>query len=441
MNNLKKTTIPKIFRRIGFGFIALLTCVQSMDPPEKNQIPEAIRPSVEKYLENLPKIDGVPNASIDEKAAAIVKLFIGMIPQRNTKTETVLGNLKGMDELVEKIKKLLENKDNPIKMITIGFPFKSSNHELKVIDERIDMGEFFGLLTYDHICREIQKIHPPGAHLILHSDGLVYSELDLQRSYTTYQRDLKKLIGFFPSISLAAPLSKGIVLTQPMGTLDVQTRKDISYFMQSELSCAAWKKKILRENINSVGLENPSEPNKNGTWKIFTHINGEKLRPFNMPSDKVIHLEMIENNDIDEFIYACLDEEFVKILKDPLIEETSKIINKEIERKKVEFTDFAATTSGQFSNTVKSVTPNYNEYIRLSVHPHSNISEKCGIGIIYGSTCTPWHACPILGTHGIKVVAKEVFMKELGKKRLNPNDFLKTVIINDVSLQYFDFNL
>lgn len=441
MNNLKRTTIPKIFRRIGLGFIALLTCVQSMDPPERNQIPEAIRPSVVKYLEGLPSINALPDASNDDKAIAIVNLFINMIPQRNTKTETVLGNLKGMDELIEKVKKLLEDKDNPIKMITIGFPFKSSNHELKVIDERTDMGEFFGLLTYDHICREIQKIHPPGAHLILHSDGLVYNELDLQNSHTTYQRDLRKLIEFFPSISLAEPLSKDIVLTQPTSTMDIQTQKDISYFMESELSCAAWKKKLLRECIYNMGLERPSELNKNGTWKIFAYLNDGNLKPFNMPSDKMAYLETIKNNDIDEFTYACLDEEFVKIFKGPLIERSNKIINEEIARKKMEFADFAAKSSSQFSSAVKSITPNYNEYIRLSVHPHSNINEKCGIGIIYGSTCTPWHASPILGPHGIKIMAREVFMKELGKKRLNPNDFLKTVIINDVSLQYFDFNL
>ena len=324
------------------------------------------------------------DAKNDIKSVAIVKLLTEMLPQRS-KTKVDSFELVGVIELTQKIQNQI-NANKPIEMITIGFPFKSGNHDLKVIDQGIDMGEFFSLITYEHICQEIHKIHKYGAKLTLHSDCIVYKKLDLFNCLETYQMNLRKLVGLFPSITLAEPISEDIIKNQMDGKLDDQTKKDISYFMESELNCVAWKKEILRQSLTSIELKS-CVPNMNGTRKIIILINDTELK-FNLPEKNVDSLKAIEDHDIDFFISQCFNVTFVKLFKKSIVKEINKIINTKIKKKKGDLTDFAAQSSSKFCSALKEATLNYGDYIRLSVHPHTQINEKCGVSPIFGSTCT-----------------------------------------------------
>ncbi|KAH7121510.1 Pyoverdine/dityrosine biosynthesis protein-domain-containing protein [Dactylonectria macrodidyma] len=67
--------------------------------------------------------------------------------------------------------------DKPIKLCIPAFPFKSPNTEVKVLGKLPDKAEEFALAHLNGLCAGIQDIYPPGAKLIIISDGIVYNDL------------------------------------------------------------------------------------------------------------------------------------------------------------------------------------------------------------------------------------------------------------------------
>ncbi|KPM39364.1 hypothetical protein AK830_g7197 [Neonectria ditissima] len=68
-----------------------------------------------------------------------------------------------------------ENK--PIMMCIPAFPFKSPNSVSKVLGKLPDKAEEFALAHLNGLCAGIQDIYPPGARLVIVSDGIVYNDL------------------------------------------------------------------------------------------------------------------------------------------------------------------------------------------------------------------------------------------------------------------------
>lgn len=52
---------------------------------------------------------------------------------------------------------------------------------------------------------------------------------------------------------------------------------------------------------------------------------------------------------------------------------------------------------------LKTTVPGYEDMIRLSVHPHEDISQKLGISLIYGSRGTPWHNTLVMDDHTVSL--------------------------------------
>ncbi|KAI5861028.1 Pyoverdine/dityrosine biosynthesis protein-domain-containing protein [Durotheca rogersii] len=65
----------------------------------------------------------------------------------------------------------------PILMCLPAFPFKSPNTTAKVLGRLPDKAEEFALAHLDGLCAAIEDIYPPGARLMIVSDGLVYNDL------------------------------------------------------------------------------------------------------------------------------------------------------------------------------------------------------------------------------------------------------------------------
>ena len=63
----------------------------------------------------------------------------------------------------------------PILMCLPAFPFKSPNRSTKVLGCLPDKAEEFALAHLNGLCAAIQDIYPPGAKLMIISDGLVYN--------------------------------------------------------------------------------------------------------------------------------------------------------------------------------------------------------------------------------------------------------------------------
>lgn len=80
--------------------------------------------------------------------------------------EAVVANrLREFDEAGESISLLLP-----------AFPWKNPNTD-KVLGPSPDLGEELGLARLNHLCKEVGKIYPRGARLILVADGPVYNGL------------------------------------------------------------------------------------------------------------------------------------------------------------------------------------------------------------------------------------------------------------------------
>ncbi|MGW6909879.1 L-tyrosine/L-tryptophan isonitrile synthase family protein [Streptomyces sp. NPDC054940] len=64
----------------------------------------------------------------------------------------------------------------PIAFTLPGFPCKSPN-PTKTLGHLPDMGERLSLGFLDTLCTQIERIHPPGAHVVICSDGHVFGDL------------------------------------------------------------------------------------------------------------------------------------------------------------------------------------------------------------------------------------------------------------------------
>lgn len=62
-----------------------------------------------------------------------------------------------------------------IEMCLPAFPFKSANKTYKVLGRLPDKAEELALKRLESICERIEAIYPPGATIMIISDGLVYN--------------------------------------------------------------------------------------------------------------------------------------------------------------------------------------------------------------------------------------------------------------------------
>jgi pyoverdine/dityrosine biosynthesis protein Dit1 len=76
---------------------------------------------------------------------------------------------------VEKVSRIVELGD-PLEFVLPAFPAKSPSPR-KVIGRLPDMAEVLALGFLQHICDEIEQIYPPGARVLIGSDGRVFSDL------------------------------------------------------------------------------------------------------------------------------------------------------------------------------------------------------------------------------------------------------------------------
>lgn len=64
----------------------------------------------------------------------------------------------------------------PIQLVLPAFPAKSPNQE-KTLGALPDLGEVLALVRLQKLCNEIRAVYPPGARLVICSDGRVFSDL------------------------------------------------------------------------------------------------------------------------------------------------------------------------------------------------------------------------------------------------------------------------
>ncbi|MEU6735270.1 isocyanide synthase family protein [Streptomyces physcomitrii] len=92
----------------------------------------------------------------------------------------------------------------PVVFVLPGFPCKSPN-PAKVLGVLPDRAEQLALEFLDGLCARIREIHPPGARIVLCSDGRVFSELiDVPDAHiTAYQAELGRMLAALPGGALS----------------------------------------------------------------------------------------------------------------------------------------------------------------------------------------------------------------------------------------------
>lgn len=90
--------------------------------------------------------------------------------------------------------------NKPIRLVLPAFPGKSPN-PAKVLGSLPDMGEQLALEFLNTLCHKMGEFYPPGAQVILCSDGRVFSDVIGMSDalVSAYQRELIQMI---PSLSL-----------------------------------------------------------------------------------------------------------------------------------------------------------------------------------------------------------------------------------------------
>ncbi|KAJ5341549.1 hypothetical protein N7541_010673 [Penicillium brevicompactum] len=64
-----------------------------------------------------------------------------------------------------------------IPMVLPAFPMKSNNRMDKVLGPLPDLGEELGLARLVNLCRDIKAVYPPGAIVVIVTDGICYNDL------------------------------------------------------------------------------------------------------------------------------------------------------------------------------------------------------------------------------------------------------------------------
>lgn len=200
----------------------------------------------------------------------------------------------------------------PVPMVLPSFPFKSSNTTHKVISRDADMAEKLALNALKDFCEKVRGFYPPGARVVIVSDGRVYSsqfEIELPH-VLRFQRQIRELnespdvsfigLGDFLPVTPEANKRDSLLLLcgQNMDRIDKLLREDADFnrvycgfkrFMGEELSfpadstgkqrrarCAAAAKEMMKSNDAYGRLVKCMFPN-HIRLSIHAHSNVHKV--------------------------------------------------------------------------------------------------------------------------------------------------------------------
>lgn len=105
-----------------------------------------------------------------ELSSCILDIISRYRLRRDTATSSSEGVLKFLSQIYAKVAA-----GQPILMCLPAFPFKSPNTSTKVLGRLPDKAEEFALAHLNGLCAAIGDVYPPGAKLMIISDGLVYN--------------------------------------------------------------------------------------------------------------------------------------------------------------------------------------------------------------------------------------------------------------------------
>lgn len=247
------------------------------------------------------------------------------------------------------------NSGHPVKFVLPAFPAKSPNLN-KVLGPLPDMAEIQALKFLETLCKEVHEFYPPGAKIILCSDGRVFSDVVgiKDSDVSAYQREIDRLIADF-----------GL--------------KHISTFNLDALHFADDFDSMRRKLVNTyaVPLEELKIKVKQG-------------------STAKASIDAIEANRM-----LCGMTRF--LVEDTSYPEQTKSrtsIQNDCKKRAYE----VIRRSNAWSKLIEEVFP---QAVRLSIHPQSCGAKKLGIRLVGEDTwITPWHGVAVKTNAGFILMKK-----------------------------------
>lgn len=105
-----------------------------------------------------------------ERILAVLRRF----SQHETQSPSNEAGAYMYEAVVAERLKEFDEAGEPISLLLPAFPWKNPNTD-KVLSRNPDLGEELGLARLNHLCEELGKMYPRGAHLTLVADGPVYN--------------------------------------------------------------------------------------------------------------------------------------------------------------------------------------------------------------------------------------------------------------------------
>ncbi|MBX9977856.1 MAG: isocyanide synthase family protein [Alphaproteobacteria bacterium] len=341
---------------------------------------------VKGYLRVLPIINREDTIDIHAKAKAVAALLRKMRGPEYNDNDNKMG-ITGEEALALRIECMMK-KGAPLLFVPLGYPYKSTNTEKKVLSPDVDMGELMGLLTLNHICYEIGKVYAPGANVRIYSDGyLCKNVLNMSdETIQNYHSGLNKLAQMFNGHIEIIDIMKVKEIEnalqsrppEPINAAEIEKIKkkidDMTVFMKEELDCT------LRE----VPLREEAKIRADITLAKELETKQDNLKTAKTEGRKKRIERAISKFPSQEHKDTTIQGEFNALRHQR---------GKEMAEKAAQCAHVLGVAS---TGDLVGI-----DHIRLSMTAYTDMSSKCTMPIIYGVHGTPWHQTPMISDHTV----------------------------------------
>ncbi|ASZ15041.1 pyoverdine biosynthesis protein PvcA [Chitinophaga sp. MD30] len=259
----------------------------------------------------------------------------------------------------------------PVSFVLPAFPGKSPNPS-KVLGTLPDMAERYSLVFLNDLCKSIEKIYPPGAHILICSDGRVFSDIIGMKDadITAYQREIDAIITRLDLTNLST-----------FNLDQLYTGQDFDCMRQELLDVFGQPIALLKEKVRRGANEYASREDREAN-RMYSGITKFLFEDALFPG------QLKSRNEIQ---------------KDAKVRAYGVI-----------------QRSNAWSNLIAGQFP---EHVRLSIHPQTCGDLKLGIRLSAESRITPWHgvaldiggAITLVKRHEAEKLAAQLINDENGR--------------------------
>jgi pyoverdine/dityrosine biosynthesis protein Dit1 len=291
----------------------------------------------------------------------------------------------------------------PITCVLPGFPGKSPN-PAKVLGTLPDLGERLALRFLTRLCVEIREVYPPGAEIIICSDGRVFSDVVGLRDddVTAYQSELHALL----------------IADEPHGALQL-FHLDQALAGAAGLLAEARSTAPLRGEVSSgrgsmgtrplphlaaapAFLASPAR----GPAIDYTALRAEFTAAYAAPLDEV--RAAVKTQARARLLYRGLTRFLFEDADRPGQTTTRSARQRDARRRAYHLIQRSDAWSRLLAERFPSA-------VRLSIHPQPCGAEKLGLHLLgtQDSWLTPWHGV-VVETADTHLLTKRIYAEEAG---------------------------